>query len=151
MDKTPYSREFLLHQLEIVLKSIKKPSYRQEVEKFISNREWFELFKIARDKKHRNYQSGILERTASVGSLSLCLYDNYPTVDIDLILAGIVISGFRDALGKKQVYDYLSEEEIKSIIFKKSRKKPKIEYFLFDELFKIDSRVKISQYKTTKK
>ncbi|MCX7761048.1 MAG: hypothetical protein N2Z81_07655 [Hydrogenothermaceae bacterium] len=141
MDKTPYAEEFLLNQLELIVKSIKKPVYKEEVNRFLKNEEWFNLFKIAKDKKSRNYKNGILERVTALGSLALCLYDNYPIIDIDLILSAVVIAGFKDAIGKKPVYDYLKNDEIKSIVFKKSRKKPKVEYFLFDEIVKIDSRV----------
>ncbi|MEJ5172877.1 MAG: hypothetical protein WHT47_04115 [Hydrogenothermaceae bacterium] len=141
MDKTPYAEEFLLQQLELIVKSIKKPAYREEVNRFLENKEWFNLFKITRDRKSRNYKNGILERTTAIGSLALCLYDNYPTIDIDLILSAIVIAGFKDAIGKKPVYDFLKNDEIKSVVFKKSRKKPKVEYFLFDEIVKIDGRV----------
>ncbi|MEZ0323366.1 MAG: hypothetical protein ABWJ98_03535 [Hydrogenothermaceae bacterium] len=141
MDKTPYAEDFLLQQLELIVKNIKKPAYREEVNRFLENKDWFNLFKIARDRKARNYKNGILERVAALGSLALCIYDNYPTIDIDLILSAIVIAGFKDAVGKKPVYDFLKNDEIKNVAFKKSRKKHKIEYFLFDELSKIDSRV----------
>lgn len=141
MDKTPYAEDFLLHQLDIVIKNIKKPSYKKQLDIFLGRQDWFDIFKIAKDKKSRNYKGGILERTCAVGSLALCIYDNYPTIDIDLILSGIVIAGFKDCIGKKIVYDTLESEDIKHIVFKKSRKKPKVEYFIFDELFKIDLRV----------
>ncbi|MCX7738354.1 MAG: hypothetical protein N2Z80_02915 [Hydrogenothermaceae bacterium] len=141
MDRTPYAEEFLIHQLEIVISNIRKPSYREEIQKLMNNREWFGIFKRAKDRKLRNYTGGILERTASIGALSLCLYDNYPMIEIDLILSGVVVAGFRDSVGKKQIYDNLSNSELKSVAFKKSRKKPKLEYFLFDELFKIDIKV----------
>lgn len=141
MDKTPYAEDFLIHQLDIVIKNIKKPSYRKQLDTFLGKQDWFEIFKVAKDKKYRNYKGGILERTCALGSLALCIYDNYPTIDIDLILSGIVIAGFKDSIDKKIVYDALENEDIKQIVFKKSRKKPKVEYFIFDEIFKIDFRV----------
>lgn len=141
MDKSPYAFDFLVHQFEIILKNIKKPVYKEEINRLMNKEEWFEIFKVAKDKKNRNYKHGILERTACVGSLAICIYDNYPTVDIDLLLAGIIVYGFKDAIGKKPIYDFLQNENLKQIAYKKSRKKPNREFFLFDELFKIDSRL----------
>lgn len=138
MDKTPYAEDFLINQLDMIIKNIKKPEYKQEVLSLLNNREWFDIFKIAKDRKSRNYRGGILERTSAVGSMALCMYDNYPTINIDIILTGIIVAGFKDAIGKKAVYDILSNEEVKALAFKKSRKKPTVEYFIFDELFKID-------------
>ncbi len=142
MDKTPYAEEFLLHQLEIIKSNIKKPMYRELVERFLNDRELFEKFKEAKDKKSRKYKEGILERVVSTGSLALCLYDNYPTIDIDLILSAIVLSGFRDSLGRPFFYKYIEKyDDLKELLYKKSRKKPKIEHFIFDEIMKIDERI----------
>lgn len=141
MDKSPYALDFLMHQLETVIRNIKKPAYREEVNRVVDNQDWFETFKTAKDSKSRNYRHGILERTCAVGSLAMCLYDNYPLFNIDLILSGVVISGFRDAVGRKQVYDFLKNDELRQIVYKKSRKKPQVEFFLFDELFKIDNKL----------
>lgn len=150
MDKSPYALDFLLHQLQTVIRNIRKPSYREEVNRMVDNHDWFETFKIAKDSKSRNYRHGILERTSAVGSLAMCFYDNYPLFDIDLILSGVVISGFRDAVGRKQVYDLLKNDELKQIVYKKSRKKPRVEFFLFDELFKIDNKLIFMLHTQTK-
>ncbi|MGC9006112.1 MAG: hypothetical protein ACP5JX_00920 [Sulfurihydrogenibium sp.] len=142
MNKTPYALDFLWHQIELIRNNVRKPKYKELLNKIFENKEMVELFEKAKDRKGRNYQNGILERTASVGSLAMCLYDNYPTVDIDLILTGVILAGFRDALGRPFFYKYVKEyPEVAEILYKKSRKKPKVEYFLFDEIFKIDERV----------
>lgn len=142
MDRSPYALEFLLHQFDTILKSIKKPVYKEEVNNLLKKDDWFEVFKVVKDTKSRDYKHGVLERTAAVGSLAICLYDNYPVVDIDLILSGVVVFGFKDAVGRKQVYEVLKNEDLKQIAFKKSRKKTRIEFFLFDQLFKIDNKLK---------
>ncbi|WP_028950121.1 hypothetical protein [Sulfurihydrogenibium subterraneum] len=142
MNKSPYALDFLRHQIEVIKSNIKKPKYRELLNQIFENKDMVELFEKAKDKKTRNYQHGILERTASVGSLALCMYDNYPTIDIDLLLIGIILSGFRDSLGRPFFYKYVKEyPEIAELLYKKNRKKPKLEHFLFDELFKIDEKV----------
>lgn len=142
MNKTPYAEDFLLHQLEIIKSNIKKPIYKELVEKFLDDKELFEKFKEAKDKKSRNYKGGILERVASTGSLALCMYDNYPIIDIDLILTGIILSGFRDSLGRPFFYKYIEKyNNLKELLYKKSRKKAKIEHFIFDEIMKIDEKI----------
>lgn len=100
-----------------------------------------ELFEKAKDKKARNYQHGILERTASVGSLALCMYDNYPTVDIDLLLTGIILAGFRDSLGRPFFffffYKYVKEyQEVSELLYKKIEK-TKLEYFYLMNFLKL--------------
>ncbi|MGC9121202.1 MAG: hypothetical protein ACP5G3_07080, partial [Sulfurihydrogenibium sp.] len=93
MNKTPYALDFLWHQIELIKNNVRKPKYKELLNKIFENKEMVELFEKAKDRKGRNYQNGILERTASVGSLAMCLYDNYPTVDIDLILTGVILAG----------------------------------------------------------
>jgi len=150
MDKSPYALDFLLHQLELTKSNIRKPKYKELIKEIFENNELYEKFLIAKDKKSRNYKHGVLERVASTGLLALCIYDNYPTIDIDLLLTAIILSGFRDAVGRpffyKNVKDY---PEIAEILYKKNRQKPKIEHFLFDEIIKTDERVKIKESNKT--
>lgn len=142
MNKTPYAEDFLLHQLEIIKSNIKKPIYKELLENIFNEKELFNKFKEAKDKRLRNYKGGILEKVASTGSLALCMYDNYPTIEIDLILTAILLSGFRDSLGRPFFYRYIEKyDDIKELLYKKSRKKPKIEHFIFDEIMKIDERI----------
>lgn len=142
MNKTPYALDFLWHQINMLKNNVRKPKYKELLNKVFESKEMVELFEKAKDKKGRNYESGILERTAAVGSLAMCMYDNYPTVDIDLILTGVLLAGFRDSLGRPFFYKHVKDyPEVAELLYKKSRKKPKVEYFLFDEIFKIDERV----------
>lgn len=142
MSKTPYALDFLWHQINLIRSNVKKPKYKEILNKVFEDKQLVDLFEKAKDKKSRNYQSGILERTASVGSLAMCLYDNYPTIDIDLILTSVLLAGFRDSVGRPFFYRYIKEyPEVVELLYKKSRKKPKVEHFLFDEIFKIDERV----------
>lgn len=142
MNKSPYALDFLWHQINLIKSNVRKPKYKELLNKIFENQDLVKLFEKAKDKKGRNYENGILERTASVGSLAMCLYDNFPTIDIDLILTGVILSGFRDSLGRPFFYKYVKDfTEVIELLYKKSRKKTKIEYFLFDEIFKIDERV----------
>lgn len=142
MNKTPYALDFLWHQINLLKNNVRKPKYKELLNKVFESKEMVELFEKAKDKKGRNYESGILERTAAVGSLAMCMYDNYPTIDIDIILTGVLLAGFRDSLGRPFFYKHVKDyPEVAELLYKKSRKKTKVEYFLFDEIFKIDERV----------
>ncbi|NPA52449.1 MAG: hypothetical protein GXO22_06110 [Aquificae bacterium] len=142
MDKTPYAYEFLWKQLELGYQNIKKEKYKKLVSEFLFNQEIREKLETLKDYKGRNYKGGILERTASVMSLALCIYDNYPEIDIDLLLTAIILSGLCSAFSKKECYQKLKDfPQIIPFLYKKKRKKPSVEIYIYDQLFKIDNGI----------
>ncbi len=72
------------------------------------------------------------------------MYDNYPEIDIDLILSGIILSCLCASFPKKECYEKVKEyEEIVPFIFKKKRKKPTVELTVFEGIMKLDSKIYI--------
>ena len=142
MEKTPYAYDFLWNQLELGFTEIRKPKYKELVEKYLFDEEIRKNLEILRDKKGRNYRGGILERTASVISLVLCSYDNYPEIDVDLLLTAVLMSGFCAIYPKKECFEKIKDyPELIPFLFKKKRTKPSVEIYIFDSLFKIDNGI----------
>ncbi len=142
IEKTPYAYQFLWNQLELGYKNIKKHKYKKLVEEFLFDKEIREKLEILKDYKGRNYKGGILERTASVLSLALCMYDNYPEIDIDLLLTAILMSGFCSVFSKKECFEKIKDyPEIIPFLYRKKRKKPSVEIYIYDQLFKIDNGI----------
>jgi len=92
-----------------------------------------------------------LEKTASVLSLAVCMYDNYPELDIDLILAGLIINLFCGTMPRRECYDRIKDDRIIPLVFRKKRKKPSVEITVFDALQKLDNKVFIGLKKRRKK
>ncbi len=142
IDKTPYAYEFLWNQIEIGYENIKKEKYKKLVEKFLFDKDIREKLEVIRDYKGRNYKGGVLERTASLVSLTLCMYDNYPEIDIDLLLSAIILSGLCSVYSKKECFEKIKDyPEIIPFLYKKKRKKPSVEIFIYDQLYKIDNGI----------
>ena len=142
MEKTPYAYDFLWNQVELGFTEIRKKKYRELVEKYLFDEEKRKKLEVLKDKKGRNYKSGLLERTASVISLVLCSYDNYPEIDVDLLLTAVIMSGFCSIYPKKECFEKIKDyPEIIPFLFKKKRKKPSVEIYIFDSLIKIDNGI----------
>ena len=142
MEKTPYAYDFLWNQIELGFNEIRKPKYKQLVEKYLFDNKIRERAEKLKDKKGRNYEGGYLERTASVLSLALCMYDNYPQIDIDLLLTAIIFSLICATFPKKECYEKIKDyPELIPFLFKKKRKKPSVEIYIFEQLIKLDSNI----------
>ncbi|WP_029522125.1 hypothetical protein [Persephonella sp. KM09-Lau-8] len=142
MQQTPYAYDFLWNQIELGFQEIRKPAYRKLVEQFLFDPEIRKKVEKLPDKTGRKYEGGLLEKTASVLSLSLCMYDNYPEIDIDLILTGIILSLLCKAFTKKECFNILkSYPDIIPFIFKKNRKKPSLELTVFDGIQRLDNKI----------
>ncbi|WP_029521458.1 hypothetical protein [Persephonella sp. IF05-L8] len=142
MQQTPYAYDFLWNQIELGFQEIRKPAYRKLVEQFLFDPEIRKKVEKLPDKTGRKYEGGLLEKTASVLSLALCMYDNYPEIDIDLILTGIILSLLCKAFSKKECsYRLKSYPDIMPFIFKKNRKKPSLELTIFDSIQRLDNRI----------
>ena len=142
MQQTPYAYDFLWNQIELGFREIRKPAYRKLVEQFLFDPEIRKKVEKLPDKTGRKYQGGLLEKTASILSLALCMYDNYPEIDIDLILTGIILSLLCKAFTKRECFEKLkSFPEIVPFIFKKSRHKPSVELTVFDGIQKLDNKI----------
>ncbi len=142
MEKTPYAYDFLWNQVELGFTEIRKKKYRELVEKYLFDEEKRKKLEVLKDKKGRNYKGGLLERTASIISLVLCSYDNYPEIDVDLLLTAVIMSGFCSIYPKKECFEKIKDyPEIIPFLFKKKRKKPSVEIYIFDSLIKIDNGI----------
>ena len=142
MEKTPYSIEFLWNQLEFAFHQIKKPRYKNIVKKFIFDDNLRKRVEKLTDKSGRNYEGGLLEKTASVVSISLCIYDNFPEINIDIIISAIILNCFCKGIGKHECFEKLKDyDELIPFIFKKKRKKPTLEILIYDSLYKLDNKI----------
>ncbi len=142
MEKTPYAYEFLWHQIEIAYNEIRKPRYRELLKRFLFDEDLRKKVENLKDKKGRNYRGGMLEAVASQSSLIMCMYDNYPEIDIDLLLTAVILKLFCKAYAKRECYEILKDyEEVIPFLFKKSRKKPSVEISIFDSIEKLDNKI----------
>ena len=143
MEKTPYAYDFLWKQLEIFYKEIRKKRYKDLVERYLFNKELRNKVENLKDKKSgRDYEGGFLERTASTLSIALCIYDNYPEVDIDLVLTAGIMDLICRVYPKKECYQMLEEyPELVPFLFLKKRKKPSLELTVYDGLIKLDRKI----------
>jgi len=142
MEKTPYAYDFLWHQIELGYKNIRKKKYRKLIEQFLKNEELRVKLNKKEEKRVRKYKGGLLEKTASVLSLSLCIYDNYPEIDIDLLLTAIILNLYSSLYTKSQFYEYIKDyPELIPFLYRKKRTKPVLEILIFDSLNKFDDMV----------
>jgi hypothetical protein len=142
MEKTPYAYDFLWHQIELGYKNIRKKKYRELIEQFLKNEELRVKLNKKEEKRVRKYKGGLLEKTASVLSLSLCIYDNYPEIDIDLLLTTIILNLYGSLYTKSQFYEYIKDyPELIPFLYRKKRTKPVLEILIFDSLNKFDDMV----------
>ncbi|ACO04474.1 MAG TPA: hypothetical protein DEP48_06115 [Persephonella sp.] len=146
--ETPYAYDFLWKQIEKGFYEVRKKRYRDLLERFLKDPEIRKKFEEKKDRKGRDYRGGMLEKTASVLSLALCMYDNYPEIDIDLLLTAILMNGFCSVYTKRECYEKIKDyPEIIPFLFKKKRIKPDLEITIFENLYKFDDKI----YKQLKK
>jgi hypothetical protein len=142
MEKTPYAYEFLWHQIFLGYENIRKKKYKELLEKFLKDEDLRLKLNKKEEKNVRKYKGGLLEKTASVLSLALCIYDNYPEIDIDLLLTAIILKLYSSLYTKSQFYEYIKDyPELVPFLYKKKRKKPILEVMIFDSLNKFDDMV----------
>jgi len=143
LEKTPYPYEFLWKQLELFYKEVRKKKYKSLLDKYLFNKELRNKVEKLKDKKTgRNYEGGLLERTASTLSIALCIYDNYPEIDIDLILTAGIMDLMCKTFSKKECYQRLKEyPELLPFLFIKKRKKPSLELTVYDGILKLDRKI----------
>ncbi|WP_457623431.1 hypothetical protein [Persephonella sp.] len=142
MEKTPYDIEFLWNQLKRGWGEIRKKKYKELLSSYFEDDDIKRELSKKKDRKGRNYEGGALEKTASVISLALCIYDNYPESDIDLILTAILMNFFCMNYTKKECYKMLEDyPELIPFLFKKNRKKPTLELIIFENLYKFDDKI----------
>ncbi len=142
MEKTPYAYDFLWHQLELAFNEIRKKRYRDFIKTFLFDPELRKKVEKLKDKKGRDYEGGLLEATASQASLLLCMYDNYPEIDIDILLTAVILKPFCSLYNKKECYEKFRElPEVIPFLFKKSRKKPSVELTIYDSVQKLDNKI----------
>lgn len=137
--ETPYAYDFLWKQIELGYSNIRKPSYRKLLKQFLYDEGIRNKLEKKEEKRVRKYKGGLLEKTASLIGLSLCIYDNYPEIDIDLLLTAIILNCISNVYSKSEFYKLINEYgEIVPFLFRKKRRKPTLEVLLFDRLVKLD-------------
>ena len=83
-----------------------------------------------------------MERTASTLSIALCIYDNYPEIDIDLVLTAGIMNLICSTYPKKECYQMVKDyPELVPFLFLKKRKKPSLELTVYDGLIKLDRKI----------
>lgn len=108
LPKSAFDPEFMLDELQSILRGIRNPHLLALCETFFSDRELMDLLKRAPGAKtiHHPYLSGLLEHTLSLLKLILKVVENYRTVDVDLLLIG----GFLHDIGK--VYEFSFDRSV---------------------------------------
>ncbi|WP_456382207.1 hypothetical protein [Persephonella sp.] len=70
------------------------------------------------------------------------MYDNYPELDIDLLLSAIILNCLCRAYTKRECYEIIKEyEELIPFLFKKKRKKPSVELTAYEGIIKLDNKI----------
>jgi len=102
LPKSANDPETMLAELQTILRGIKNPHLLALAETCFADNELMNLLKQAPGAKtiHHPYLSGLLEHTLSLLKLILKVVENYPGVDVDLLLIG----GFLHDIGK--VYEF---------------------------------------------
>ena len=108
LPKSAFDPEFMLDELQSILRGIRNPHLLALCETFFSDQELMDLLKRAPGAKtiHHPYLSGLLEHTLSLLKLILKVVENYRTVDVDLLLIG----GFLHDIGK--VYEFSFDRSV---------------------------------------
>ena len=108
LPKSSFDPEFMLDELQSILRGIRNPHLLALCETFFSDQELMDLLKRAPGAKtiHHPYLSGLLEHTLSLLKLILKVVENYRTVDVDLLLIG----GFLHDIGK--VYEFSFDRSV---------------------------------------
>ncbi|MSP37515.1 MAG: HD domain-containing protein [Deltaproteobacteria bacterium] len=102
LPKSANDPETMLAELQTILRAMKNPHLLGLAEACFADDELMRLLKQAPGAKtiHHPYLSGLLEHTLLLLKLILKVVDNYPGVDVDLLLVG----GFLHDIGK--VYEF---------------------------------------------
>ncbi len=102
LPKSANDPETMLAELQAILRAMKNPNLLALAEACFADEELVRLLKQAPGAKtiHHPYLSGLLEHTLSVLKLIVKVVENYPGVDVDLLLIG----GFLHDIGK--VYEF---------------------------------------------
>ena len=102
LPKSAFDPDTMLGELQTILRGMKNPHLLALAEACFADQELMELLKRAPGAKtiHHPYLSGLLEHTLSLLRLILKVVENYPGVDVDLLLIG----GFLHDIGK--VYEF---------------------------------------------
>lgn len=95
--------EALFENLTQVLARIKDSFMVKLIEEFIKDKDFVERFKKspAAVEKHQPYTGGLMEHTLNIANLALSVGEQYPTLNMDLLLTGI----FLHDIGKIREYE----------------------------------------------
>ena len=104
LPKSAFDPDVMLEELQTILRGIKNPHLLALAEAFFADEELMRLLKRAPGAKsiHHPFLSGLLEHTLSLLKLILKVVENYPDVDVDLLLIG----GFLHDIGKVHEFSY---------------------------------------------
>ena len=104
LETTPFDTSDMMKELKSIIRGIKNAGLRDLVNAFLSDHNFIEKFKETPAAKnfHHGYIGGLLEHTLSVCRLAGHVYEQYPELDGDLLLAG----AFLHDIGKIREFTY---------------------------------------------
>lgn len=90
LESTPGDIAEMMRSLREILKDLKDPHLKALGDRFLSDRQFVDLFKRAPAAKnfHHSYIGGLLEHTLSVCQLAERITGHYPELDRDLLIMG---------------------------------------------------------------
>jgi 3'-5' exoribonuclease len=94
----------MFKELQGLICEIKNPQLRKVIDSFFADKQFVEKFKNHPGAmyKHHNYIGGLLEHTLHVTKICKMMYDLYPKMNKDLLLAGAILHD----IGKIKELDY---------------------------------------------
>ena len=104
LENAPREINEMVGALRGIVKKTENPHLKALSDRFLSDRDFMELFKRAPAAKnfHHNYIGGLLEHTLSVCEMSLLVAEHYQTLDRDLLVTG----AFLHDIGKIKEFKY---------------------------------------------
>lgn len=104
LESAPGDIDEMMGSLRKIIAKIKDSHLKTLSNRFLSDRNYMELFKRAPASKnfHHNYIGGLLEHTLSVCQMSLRVTEQYPNLDKDLMITG----AFLHDIGKVREFRY---------------------------------------------
>jgi 3'-5' exoribonuclease len=104
LESAPGDIDEMMGSLRKIIAKIKDSHLKILSNRFLSDRNFMELFKKAPASKnfHHNYIGGLLEHTLSVCQMSLRVTEQYPNLDKDLMITG----AFLHDIGKVREFRY---------------------------------------------
>lgn len=106
----------LVARLREVLLGVKQPALRALMEQFLNDEKFMAAFSAAPAgiKAHHTYRGGLMEHVVNMLEVAIRIVDLYPSIDRDLLLAGILLHdmGKIRELSFENSYSYTDEGQL---------------------------------------